>query len=163
MVDDLRDFVKAGSWTQILDNCKHPPQSMVAGNLVNQPAFQFPAKSLMRLKVAAQAVEYYLDTGHALSAPGMLWTSRLYRFQAEKESLDEMKKNNPNLELSVIGNKLKIIDWFETYDTFRDDYVGQSSAPLSLVSRPLVAVPAVAPALVADQPFSLKGDRSRKS
>ena len=77
MVDDLRDFVKAGSWTQILDNCKHPPQSMVAGNLVNQPAFQFPAKSLMRLKVAAQAVEYYIDTGRALLAAGMIWMNRL--------------------------------------------------------------------------------------
>ena len=60
--------------------------------LVNQLAFQLPAKSLMRLKVATQAVEYYIDTSHPLTATGMLWTSRLCNFQAEKESLDEMKK-----------------------------------------------------------------------
>ena len=47
------------------------------------------------------------------------------------------------------------MDWFEAYDTFCDDYVGQSGAPFSLVSRPLVAVPVIAPTLAADQPFSL--------
>ena len=154
--DDLRNFAKAGSWTQILDNCKRPPQAGVAGNLVNQPAFQLPAKSLMRLKVASQAVEYYLNTGRALLSTGMIWTNRLRNFQAEKESLDEMKKNNINLDLPAISNKLKIIDWFEAYNNFCDDYVGQSGAPLSLVSRTLVAIPAVAPPLVADQPFSFK-------
>ena len=117
-VDDLHDFAKAGSWTQILDNYKHPPQAMAAGNIVNQPVFKLPFKSLMRLKVAAQAVGYYLDTGYALSAPGMFWANYLHNVQAEKESLDEMKKNNSNLELPVISKKLKIIDWFEAYDTF---------------------------------------------
>ena len=68
MIEDLCDFAKAGSWTHILENCKYPPKVMVANVLVNQPAFQLPAKSLMRLKVSAQAVEYYLDTGWVLSA-----------------------------------------------------------------------------------------------
>jgi hypothetical protein len=91
---------------------------MAAGNIVNQPVFKLPFKSLMRLKVAAQAVGYYLDTGYALSAPGMFWANYLHNVQAEKESLDEMKKDNSNLELPVISKKLKIIDWFEAYDTF---------------------------------------------
>ena len=65
-----------------------------------------------------------------------------------------MKKNNTNLDLPVISNKLKIVDWFEAYNTFFDECVGQSGAPFGLVSRSLVVVPAVDPALVADQPFS---------
>ena len=51
--------------------------------------------------------------------------NRLCNFQVEKESLDEMKKNNTNLNLPVISNKLKIIDCFKAYNTFCDDYVGQ--------------------------------------
>ena len=75
-----------------------------------------------------------------------------------------MKKHNTNLELPVISNKLKIINWFEAYDTFFDDHAGQSGGPLSLVSRPLVDVPAVAQDLVADQPFSHEcGDWSCKN
>ena len=66
-----------------------------------------------------------------------------------------MKKSNTNLELPVISNKLKIIDWFKACDIFCDDYIGQSGALLSLMSRRVVAVPALAPALVADKSFSL--------
>ena len=95
----------------------------------------------MRLKVATQAVEYYLDTGRALSADGILWTNHLHNFQAEKESLDEMKKKNTNPDLPVISSNLKFVDCCEAYDTFCDDYVGQSGAPLSRASRSLVAVP----------------------
>ena len=91
-IDDLCDFTKTGSWTHMLDNYKRPPQVMVANIFVNQPMFYLPAKSLMRLNLAAQAVESYLDTGRALSASGMIWTNRLWNLQAEKESLDEMKK-----------------------------------------------------------------------
>jgi hypothetical protein len=128
---------------------------MVVGNLMNLPAFQLSVKSLMRLKVAAQAIEYYLHTGRALSAVGMVLTNRFRNFQAEKESLDETKKNNTSLDLPASSNKLKITDWFEAYDIFCDDYGGQLGAPRSLVSRTLVAVSVFAPTLVADQPFSL--------
>ena len=39
----------------------------------------------MRLKVAAQVVDYYFDTVHVLIAKGMLWSNRLCHFQVEKE------------------------------------------------------------------------------
>ena len=67
----------------------------------------------------------------------------------------EMKKSNTNLELPVISNKLKIIDWFKACDIFCDDYIVQSGALLSLMSRRVVAVPALAPALVTDKSFPL--------
>ena len=152
MVDNLCDFAKAGSWTQILDNCKRPSQVMVADIIVNKPTL-LPAKSLMRLNVA-KVVEYYLDIGRALPASGMLWANCLCNFKAKKESLDRIKDNNSNLKLPVISNNLKIFDWFEAFDTFCNGYIGQSGTPLTLVSRPLVIVPVVAPPLVADQPCS---------
>ena len=58
-VDDLEEFVTKDSWSQVLENCKRPPQITDAnGNLVNQPAFRIGAKSLRRLKVAAKCVAY---------------------------------------------------------------------------------------------------------
>ena len=54
--DDLVDFVSKDSWTPILDNCRRPPQVPGAGAgaaLVVHQALHLPAKSLIRLKVAA--------------------------------------------------------------------------------------------------------------
>ena len=145
-VDDLRDIAKLGSYTHILDNCKCLHQALVANVLTNQPNFQFPAKTLVRLRVAAQVAEYYLGTSRMLPAAGVLWTNHLCNLQAEMESLDETKKKNINLELSVISNTLKTIDWLEAYDTFCDDYVDQSVALLNLVSRSIDSGPVIAPA-----------------
>ena len=56
----------------------------------------------------------------------------------------------------MISNKLKTSHPFKAYNTFCDGYVGQSGAPLSLVSSSTGATPVVAPALVDDQSFSLE-------
>ena len=73
---DLIDFVKKEAWDQLQENCKRPPQVPDPNNaaaLINQPAFRLPSKSLLRLKVAARAVEYYKRTGRELSAANMAW------------------------------------------------------------------------------------------
>ena len=59
--DDLIDFTSKNSWDQIVDNCKRPdriPDPANFAQFIAQEAFQIPAKSLMRLKVAAKDVEY---------------------------------------------------------------------------------------------------------
>ena len=58
--ENLIDFTSKDSWDKIVDNCKRPariPDPSNAGQFISQEAFQLPAKSLMRLKVAAKAVE----------------------------------------------------------------------------------------------------------
>ena len=57
---DLINSTSNGSWDQIVDNCKRPARILDPANMgqfIAQEAFQLPAKSLMRLKVAAKAVE----------------------------------------------------------------------------------------------------------
>ena len=154
--DDLIDFVTTESWTPILDNCRRPPQITGVGPgaaLVAQQAFHLPAKSLMRLKVAAQVVLYYDRTNRPLTAVSMSWV-RLNNFKVEWESLKEQKSSNNEGSLPIISNKLSISNFFEAYETFVSNYIGQSGCPLSWIYRTTVNVPAVAPNLLADQPFS---------
>ena len=152
--DDLVDFVTKDSWDPIVDNCKRPPQIPGAGGaLVNQQAFHLPAKSLMRLKVAAQVVLYYTRTGRALTSANLTWT-RMSNFKVEWDSLKEQKESNDEGSLPVISQKLSVTSFFEAYDTFVGNFIGQSGCPLSWIYRPDDAVPAVAPALEPDQPFS---------
>ena len=154
--DDLIDFVGKDDWTPILDNCRRPPQIPGQGAnapLVNQQSFHLPAKSLMRLKVAARVVLFYERTNRPLTAQNMTWV-RLNNFKSEWESLKEQKSANDEGSLPIISNKLSISNFFEAYETFVGNFVGQSGCPLTWIYRPTVAVPAPAPALAADQPFS---------
>ena len=154
--DDLSDFIGKDDWTPILDNCRRPPQLQGANPgdpLVNQQAFHLPAKSLMRLKVAAQVVLFYDRTNRPLTAQNLTWV-RLKTFKTEWESLKEQKTANDEGSLPVISNKLSIANFFEAYETFAGNFIGQSGCPLTWIYRQDVAVPAAAPALAVDQPFS---------
>ena len=140
----------------ILDNCRRPPQIPGEGQgaaLVNQQSFHLPAKSLLRLKVAAQVILYYDRTNHPLTVQGMSWT-RLNNFKVEWESLKEQKQSNDEGSLPTISNKLSIANFFEAYETFVSNFIGQSGCPLSWIYRANVDVPGIAPALEADQPYS---------
>ena len=68
--------------------------------LTNQAACQLPAKTLVRFKIEARVVDYYLKTGRPLLAQNMLW-DRLCNFQIEMEMIDEKKKDNSSLELPL--------------------------------------------------------------
>ena len=70
-VEDLEEFTTKDSWAQVLENCKRPPRipdPAGGGGLVEDQAYRIGAKSLRRLKVAAKAVSYYLNTGRVLTA-----------------------------------------------------------------------------------------------
>ena len=44
--NDLIEFVKDDSWSQILENCKRPPQILDPNNaaaMINQPPFRLPS------------------------------------------------------------------------------------------------------------------------
>ena len=68
---DLAEFNNKEVWDQVVENCKRPPMIVNPNNaaqFVPQVPFQLPAKSLMRLKVAARAVKYYAKIGRPLTA-----------------------------------------------------------------------------------------------
>ena len=57
--NDLIDFTTYDHWKKIIENCKRPariPDLNNIGQNIAQENFQFPAWSLMRLKVADVAV-----------------------------------------------------------------------------------------------------------
>ena len=92
--DDLEEFADKDTWDQIVENCKGPPQIPdVNGNLVNQQPFLFPAKSLMRMKIAAKVVEFYARTSCPLTATNMTWV-RLSNFNVEWKVIHDCKKAN---------------------------------------------------------------------
>ena len=73
----------SGSLKQIIENCKRPsriPYPNNAGQTISQEAFQFPAWSLILLKVADVAIEYYSKTSHPLDAANMMWDQILKNF-----------------------------------------------------------------------------------
>ena len=144
------------SWNQITKNCKRPaiitdPNN--AGQTIAQEAFQFPAQYLMRIKVAAVAVEYYPKTSRPLSPENMMWDQRLKNFQVDIISFLEQKKGNDESSLQIISNKLSITNFFEAYDTFSGDYIGQNNCPINWVLRGDVLV-GPATTLTANQPYS---------
>ncbi len=153
---DLVDFVESEAWDQLIENCKRPPQvpdPANAGQLINQAPFRLPAKSLTRLRIAAKVVEYYVMTSRPLSATNMMWV-RLSNFQVEHKTLLSKKKANDELTLPVISQKLSIANWFEAYETYAGEFIGQANCPLTWIFRESVNVAVAAPALMADQPYS---------
>ena len=152
--DDLAEFTKKEAWAQIVENCKRPPQIPGAGGaLVNQQPFLLPAKSLLRLKTASLVADYYLRTLRDLTAGNMVWT-RLNNFQVEYDTLLERKKTNDELTLPKISRNLPIVPFFEPYDSFVEEFIGQANCPLAWIYREEVDVPAPAPDLLAGQPYS---------
>ena len=128
--DDLIEFVGKEDWTPILDNCRRPPQIPGQGAgaaLVHQQAFHLPAKSLMRLKVAAQVVLFYDRTSRPLTAQNLAWV-RLNNFKVEWESLKEQKTANDEGNLPIISNKLTIANFFEAYETFVGNFMARVAA-----------------------------------
>ena len=154
--NDLAEFLKSNSWTQVLENCKRPPQIANPANalvMINQQPFQLPAKSLLRLKVAAIVIDYYGRTTRILSAGNLTWV-RLSNFQVEWDTLLERKKSNDELTLPIVSKTLSITAFFDAYDTFVEEFIGQANCPLKWIYRETVNVDPAAPILELDQPYS---------
>ena len=61
-------------------------------------------------------------------------------------------KANDDSSLPIISTKLPIAEWFEAYETFNSNYIGQGGCNLSWVHREFVTV-AAAEGLAPDQPY----------
>ena len=153
MIEDLAEFSSKDAWTQIVENCKRPPQvTDAAGNLVNQAAFHIGAKSLHRLRVAAIAVEYYAATDRAITVQSVQWNTTLKNFEEQWKAI-KSAKDDDTPEAPKMTKTVGIVKWLEAYENYSKNRIGVRDAPLAYVIREEVAVPA-APALQAGQPHS---------
>ena len=113
-IDDLADFDNDKIWKQVISNCKYPPKLANAhGVLQEQAAFHLPAKSLHRLKVATQAVKYYLETGRPITLSMMNWTNTLRSFEMQWKALKNLKAHNDTLLVPRITKSLDVFKWLE--------------------------------------------------
>ena len=154
--DDLTDFTTDDAWKQVIENCKRPPQipdPANPGQMINDAPYRIGAKSLMRLKVAAVAVEYYEVTDRPLTAASLMWSDRLKNFKVQWEALMDLKKSS-TIELPKITKNVSVVRFLESYETYADQKIGVQNAPLSNVIRASVAVGA-ATALAPNQPHSI--------
>ena len=154
-VEDLEEFGD-DEFKQIANNLKSPPaipDPANPGAMIRPPPFVLGAKSLKRLKIAADAVRYYQAIGRDLTAGNMNYTNTLKSFELQWKSLVG-RKDEDKPKVPVITKNLKITRWSESFDDFLHRITGARHAPLAYVTRPVVAVPAAAPALLPRQPHS---------
>ena len=133
-VDDLSEF-ESEDFAQIADNlCKPPsiPDPANPGQLLRQEPFVLGAKSLKRLKVAANAVCYYDMIGRPLTVNMMHYTNTLRNFEQQWKALEERKKEDAP-SVPKITRNLKVTKWSESFCDFLSKVIGKRYAPLSLM------------------------------
>ncbi len=118
---------------QIVENYKRPPQIVgQAEAFVNQAPFQLLTKSLFRLNTASTVVNYYSKTLRTLTFGNMAWV-RLNNFQVEWDALLERKKTNDELSLPKISKHIGIVAFFDAYDTYTEEFIGQAKCPIGWI------------------------------
>ena len=154
-VDDLAEFGKDEFKTmvEIFRNPPLVPDPANAQNLIRQNPFQLGARSLKRLRVAAQAVRYYEATSRTTSAANMQWNTVLSNFDVQwKSILDRKKDDTP--DVPKITRNFKVPRWSEAFSDFLHRVIGVRNAPLAYVIRATATVNQTAPTLANGQPHS---------
>ena len=158
-VDDLAEFDK-DSLQQVADNLRKPSGRVpdpnpgaAAGVTIPTPPFVFGAKSHKRLLVACDLLKYYQAVGRDLTAGNVRWDPIMKNFEIQWKGLKD-KKDEDAPDVPKISKALPVIKWTEAMKDFFSRVMGKRTIPLSYVVRPEVAVPATAPALAVNQPYS---------
>ena len=153
--DDLAEFRKT-HWAQVVTNLKYPagiPDPNNPGAFLRAQTVALGARSLGRLRLASKAARYYESIGRDLTPANMHVTNTLKYFDMQWASLRERQSVSP--DVPKITRSLPVMQWSESIQDFWGTVIGIRNAPLTYVIRTLAAVPAAAPALVANRPFSL--------
>lgn len=154
-VESLAEFNSKEAWKHIYENGKRPPRipdPANPGQLIEQEPFIISARSLLRLQVAAVAVEYYAGTARTLTVQSIAWP-RLKNFEEEYKAIKDEKENG-DADPPKITKQVNVVKWLEALENFARTAIGARMCPLAYLLRSDVAVPAAAPALAADQPYS---------
>ena len=154
-VDALGEF-EDDDFKQIMSNLQHPPQipdPADATRLVNDVPYVIGAKSLRRLKVAAHAIRYYQTIARDTTPNNMHYTNTLKHFETQWKAL-VARTDETDPETPKITRNLKVTRWAEAFVDFLHRVNGIRHIPLAYVIRSEVEVPAAAPALIRNRPYS---------
>ena len=154
-VADLAEYEEE-EFKQVVKNLRNPPDiadQANPGHLVRVPAFVLNAKSLKRLKVAADAARYYEAIGRDLTPANMHYTNVLSKFELQWRSILEKKKATPPT-VPKISRTLRVTKWSESFINFLNRVIGARYAPLSYVIRKVMERVDPPPALARQQPYS---------
>ena len=151
-VDDLKDF-SSEDLEQIAKNLRSPGSTLnAAGTLIPTAPFTIGAKSIIRLKSAAIAVRYYETVGRSTDPANMRWTVIKNLVQAWDALKNRSKDDKP--EIPKLTKNTSVPKWYESLRIVLTRITGVRNIPLIYVLRDTVAVPAAAPPLLANQPYS---------
>ena len=156
--DDLLDFDK-DSIEQIAKNLRspsdripNPDPAAPPGSTIPRPPYVFGAKSQKRLLEACDLIRYYETTGRAVT-PANIAYDIIHYFTQQWKALKDRRDDDPP-EVPKISKTLPVLKWSEAFDDYLSRAIGARTIPLSYVTRETVAVPAVAPNLVAHRPYA---------
>lgn len=158
-VDDLADFDKS-TLKQLAENLRRPggrvpdpDPNAPAGATIPTPSFVFGAKSQKRISVACDLVRFYQTVGREITAANIRWTHVMRNFEIEYKALKD-RKDEDDPDVPKITKALPIIKWTEAFHDYADRIVGSRTIPLAYVLRDEVLVPAAAPPLATNKPYS---------
>jgi hypothetical protein len=154
-IEDLAEF-ESTHWAQVVTNLKYPegiPDPANRGQFLRAQTLALGAKSLERLKIAAEAARYYEAIGRALTPNNMHYTNTLKTFGRQWKAICSRRDQSAPAVPKITRN-LKVMKWAESMKDFWSTAIGVRNAPLAYVTRETVAVANPAPALLINMPYS---------
>ena len=151
-IQDLADFDK-DTLQQLADNSRKPAgcipdpnPAAAAGTMIPTPSFVFGAKSQHRISVAYEIVRYYKGVRHDITVANMRWTQVIKNFEDQWKAL-KGRKEDDEPDVPKISKSLPIIKWTEAFQDFLHWVIGVRMIPLAYVTRAVVDVAVIVPAL----------------
>ena len=158
-VEDLLDFDEA-SLKLLGDNLRrpggmiaNPAPNAAPGAMIPVPPFVFGAKSQLRLKGAMHIAKYYDAVGRPVTPAMMMWNPIIKTFMDHWQELED-RKDGDVPDVPKITKALVVTKWTEAFSDFLHHVVGARMIPLAYVIRPEETVPAAAPPLATNRPYS---------
>ena len=153
-VDDLGEF-DDDHFKEISNNLRNPanvPSAADANVFVRGINHIIPARSLMRLKVAAELVRFYQAVDRPLTALGMSQTVCSV-FALQWKSIQDRKKETAG-DVPRITKEFGVMKWAPVFTDYCFTIIGVRDVPIFYVLRSMVAVATPAPPRATNKPYS---------
>ena len=170
MVDvaDLAEF-NGESLKHITDNLRRPGGRIpdpnpgaASGDTITTTSFVFGAKSQLRLKAEITISKYYETVGRNPSAANIRCNPLIKAFIKHWKAF-KARRDAADPEVPKISKTLLIMKCTEAFSGFSRRVVGTRTILLLYVICEAVDVPAAAPPLMANQPYTDFSDLSKRS